>query len=297
MNNSVGFLFAFFLLALNISVPPVSPAAPEVVYQEQAVDLDSSYSARSVLIFDLTTQNRIAEFHSGDVEPIASLSKIMVGFVALKRLDPGERITLSTEAVETEGEIGVFEAGEVFTFRDLLGAMMIASSNDAAMAIAEAIGERLGGKTFPERISLFVRLMNDEAMALGMEHTLFQNPTGLDRTPNKASNFSTALDLEKLIEASSKTPLLWEMSRDTEKNIYSTANRLHSLSNINILAGRIPYFIGAKTGFTDIAGESLVILYEYPFGKPTGLILLGADPGRRFIEAASLLNQVARVLP
>ena len=91
--------------------------------------------------------------------------------------------------------------------------------------------------------------------------------------------------------------MLWEMSRDKERLIYSDAQKRHALINVNTLVDRIPYLIGTKTGSTDTARDSVIVVYEYPIGEPHALILLGAAPGERFVEAARLLNRISRVLP
>jgi D-alanyl-D-alanine carboxypeptidase len=299
--------FGIFL-ALALSLVPVSLAVHPVESSsaprpspapEMHIAVDSGYTARSILLFNFDDDKRIADYNSQSIEPIASLSKIMAGYLVLKNLPVDTPIAISTDAIETEGAIGHFTAKEVFSVKDLLSAAMIASSNDAAMALAERVGENLGGENYNDRIALFVNLMNATAQSLGMTHTTFVNPSGLDIAKNLPSNYSTAQDLARLLTTTrEETPLLWDLSREPEKTIFSARGTAHSFSNLNILAARISNFIGSKTGSTDAARESVVELFEAPLGTAHGLIILGADPGgKRFEEAERIISQIASMLP
>ncbi|MBI2052823.1 MAG: D-alanyl-D-alanine carboxypeptidase [Candidatus Ryanbacteria bacterium] len=258
--------------------------------------IPDNLSARSILLFDLADERPIAGQNEGDIIPIASLSKIMTGYIALKLMNAEEKIEFSEGAVKTSGTSGNFRKGEIFSLRDLLFAAMMYSSNDAASAMAEKIGEYLGGRDFEEKIALAVERMNTEAKGLGMEHTTFVNPTGLDFDINIASNYSSAKDLMKLIFATKQTPLLWDASRPKEKTIYSSDGQAHRLININQTLARLSHALGGKTGSTDSAQESIVLLYEFPLGHPKGLILLGTGQGRRFQEAENILGGLMPML-
>ena len=230
-----------------------------------------------ILLYDLRDGEALVAKNPDYVFPIASLSKIMTGLLSLEYIDPGEIITISRDAVLAEGNSGDFIVGEEVVFRDLLSRMMMNSSNDAAMALAEEVGRRLGGDSFEERISLFIALANDKSFALGMQSTIFQNPTGLDIEDIWPSNYSRARDLALLVEETMKFPLLWEASRESE---------------MNVLASRVPFFIGGKTGFTDNAKGSLVLLFEYPLSRPLVLILLDSESREsRFLDAETFLRE------
>jgi len=300
MNNSLGMflvtVFSAFGLTLPFghrepkSTPPPPPPPPRII-------VDSSYTAGGVLLVDLETGDIISENNRDKIFGIASLSKIMTGYVALSYLDPNDPIVMSREALATEGLTGNFRELELFAFKDLMRAMMMSSSNDAAMAIAESVGERLGGRTYDERIELFVGKMNQRARELEMTQTTFRTPTGLDLENQVISNYSSPQDLAKLLIATKSSPLLWESSREADRTIYSYENEAHYITNLNELVGKIPYFVGSKTGTTRASGESLVIVFENPLGSRKGLILLATSPKRRFPEALALLAQITRILP
>lgn len=274
-------------------ISSLATAAPE-----QRIVIDPALSAKSILLFDID-KNAIkikGARHPEMSRPIASITKIMTVYVALKHLPSTAEITVSKDALLVPGVAGGFSAGETFSLHDALRAVMMMSSNDMATAVAEATGKELGGETFDERMGLFVREMNNEARKLGMDRTLFRNPTGLDEQDGTASNYSTAEDLARLIVATRSTPALWEASHEQEYTIVSNKKLVHHIFNLNSIINEIPHFIGSKTGTTDTAGESLVLLYEHPSGTPEAMVLLGADPGKRFPEASSLLQKSINML-
>ncbi|MSR75976.1 MAG: D-alanyl-D-alanine carboxypeptidase [Candidatus Ryanbacteria bacterium] len=290
---------ASFLAVFGIIIPALAPPAEHLVPLPPPahIVLDSTYTAQSMLVADLGGAWRTAEREPFARRPIASISKVMTGLLALEVLPLNTPIILSKEAIKTQGEVGDFQEGEVFALRDALYALMMPSSNDMAMAIAETVGERLGGDTFDEKIERFVVLMNKKADTLGMHNTAYRNPTGLDLDDGKPSNFSSANDLLKLIQFSMKTPLLWEPSREGGKIITSFGQVRHEIINSNALTPYIVNFVGSKTGTTERAGESIIIIYETILGRPQALIMLSAEPGQRIIEASSLLLKTGGMLP
>jgi serine-type D-Ala-D-Ala carboxypeptidase (penicillin-binding protein 5/6) len=291
-STSLGVFFLTILTTFGVSVPFVELPNKQVEPPKELSLLDSDFTADSLLVFDLRSGDTLAKDSSETSVGIASLTKIMTGYIALNHLSPGSTVVVSVDAIETDGVVGHFQEGELFSLKDLMHAMMMSSSNDAAMAIAEAVGKKFGGTNYKDRISIFVHLMNVTATDLGMQNTVFQNPTGLDLDSGIPSNYSTANDLALLLKATENTPLLWESSRETERTIFSYTNIPHYIFNLNKLISSIPIFIGSKTGTTDASGESLIILYEQPLGSRKGFIMLGADKARRYLEAEALLLKV-----
>jgi len=285
-----GFIFPVYTLTIK-------PDAPEKPKYEIVTDLDDSFTAQSVLVFDVKTGERKIDVGSKTVLPIASLTKIMTGLVALGFLNPDEQIVLSKEAAATDGDVGHLRQGELFLVKDLFRAMMMSSSNDAATALAQVAGERMGSGTFDENITHFVEAMNRKAGELGMRDTRFENPTGLDDISEKPSNYSSANDLATLIQYTQQVPLLWELSRDAQRDVYSDRGREYFLFNLNEILGLIPHVVGSKTGSTPLAGDSLIFIFENPLGHKQATILLGAEHGKRFEEAGRILQTVLSVLP
>jgi D-alanyl-D-alanine carboxypeptidase len=137
-------------------------------------------------------------------------------------------------------------AGEKVSLHDLLYGLLLPSGNDAAIAIADAVGGS---------VSHFVAMMNDEAHTLGLTHTHFANPHGLDAS----GHFTSARDLAVLAAYALRDPFIAQAAATLHLDIPKTASHKHFyLTNFNsLLAGALsPYAgaIGLKPGNTGSAG-------------------------------------------
>ena len=111
----------------------------------------------------------LTEKRASDEHLTASVTKLMTGLVASEVFENSQDITIRKEAILPEGSSGKFLGGEKFSVDTLLHMLFIESNNDAAEALAIAYGREL-----------FIRRMNEKARVLGLEHTWYGNPTGLD---------------------------------------------------------------------------------------------------------------------
>ncbi len=237
---------------------------PEIAPQDLEVE--------AAIVVDLSSGSEIFSINKGKRWPLASTSKIMSSIIALENMDQTSEIEISASAVATEGIAGLLAEQDRYTVKDLISAMMIVSSNDAAVALQEYMPE---GK--------FVSLMNEKAASLGMSNTFFAEPTGLSTL-----NQSSAEDMTRLLTyAWVSHPDIFKVSSRTEvkiKELVSKKSRV--LKNINALAVR-NNFLGGKTGFTDDARENLVAVIGLG-KKPIGIIILGAE--NRVVETEKIIK-------
>ena len=207
--------------------------------------------------------------------PIASVTKLMTTVIALEKMDLKQQIKMSETAVNSEGVAGDFRVGEIYTLRDLIKAMLITSSNDAATAIAEAYGKKE-----------FIDEMQRKASELKMFQTTYIEETGLSFV-----NQSTANDLVKLANYIYQNHQeILKISRDKDtviKDLKSGNPRM--IFNINTFAGSSD-FIGGKTGFIDEAGRNLVALFSTKNGAMIITNVLGSE--NSFQETAKLKNLI-----
>jgi serine-type D-Ala-D-Ala carboxypeptidase (penicillin-binding protein 5/6) len=146
----------------------------------KAPDLDA---AAGVL---MASDGRILWSRSPDEErAMASTTKIMTAIVALENASLDEPILVSPRAATIGEAAARLKAGETYPLRTLLEAMLVKSGNDASIAVAEHIGGSVEG---------FAAMMNDKAAQLGLEHTSFVNPHGLDAP----GHYTSAADLATL---------------------------------------------------------------------------------------------------
>lgn len=185
----------------------------------------------------LLAQNETAE------KPIASTTKIMTALVALEQGRLTDTVTVKREHLR-EGSSMYLAEGERLTMEALLYGLMLPSGNDAAECIADWCGK--GRERFVER-------MNEKASALGMTHTSFANPSGLDAE----GHYSCAIDMARL--------MAYAMQNPTFAQIVSAENAMvgtRSMGNHNKLLGVFEGCIGGKTGYTNAAGRTLVTCVE-----------------------------------
>jgi serine-type D-Ala-D-Ala carboxypeptidase (penicillin-binding protein 5/6) len=175
---------------------------------------------------------------------IASTTKLMTALLALEKADPNDVFTAPAyNAQPAESRINLRE-GERMTVKDLLQALLLESANDAAVALAENIsGLR----------QAFVDEMNARAQELGLDHTSYANPIGLDQ----AGNYSSAHDLATLARTLLRNRRFARIV-DMPSATLESGIRPRTVRNRNDLVGQYPWVDGVKTGYTLNAGNVLV---------------------------------------
>ena len=159
-------------------------------------------------------------------------------------------MTVSPAAAGVEGSSIYLVSGEKISMNDLLYGLMLASGNDAAVAIAEHVGGSVDG---------FAELMNREAAEIGVRNTSFKNPNGLDAE----GHFTTAHDLAVITRAALSNPRFCEIVSSKSRTLSeSDVGYKRYLTNHNKLLSRYKGCIGVKTGFTKKTGRCLVSAAE-----------------------------------
>lgn len=213
--------------------------------------------------------------------PIASLTKLMTALVVMENYPLSQEVQITQKAVEQGEDIGGFKVGERFFVKDLLYSLLIESSNDAAYALSEVIGEEP-----------FVNLMNLTAKNLGLLNTYFINPTGLDPDePTEPHNYSTGQDVVKLARyLLEEQSFIEEILRTGTFDLYQANGVLHHIiSTTNKLMGTMPRLMGGKTGYADEARGCFIVVLKNP--KNQGYlvnVILGAKD--RFSQMQKLID-------
>ncbi|MCR5653164.1 MAG: D-alanyl-D-alanine carboxypeptidase [Ruminococcus sp.] len=177
----------------------------------------------------------------------ASTTKIMTALITLEYAKANNKQVEFTEDMTAEGSSMYLRYGEVLTLKDLAVGILMCSGNDAANAAAISVA----GST-----EKFAEKMNERAQKIGMKHTHFVTPSGLD----DENHYSTAYDMALLMAEALKNP---EFSRLTAKKsetvkFIEPADKSVTYSNHNRLLSLYKYCIGGKTGYTMAAGRCLV---------------------------------------
>jgi serine-type D-Ala-D-Ala carboxypeptidase (penicillin-binding protein 5/6) len=217
--------------------------------------------ARAAIVIDARDGTVMFAKHPDAERAIASTTKLMTALLALDQARPSDVFTAPAyDAMPAESRINLRE-GEQMTVHDLLEALLLESANDAAETLAEGVsGSR----------EAFVEEMNARAADLGLEHTSYANPIGLD----EAGNYSSARDLANLARVLLRRPRFARIVDMPEAELESGA-RPRAVENRNDLISAYPWVSGVKTGYTANAGNVLVGSANGPGGARVISVVLG----------------------
>lgn len=249
-----------------------------VVLEEEGTFAVPGISSRSVAVLDDAQGTVLGGQNGGETRSIASLSKLMTALVFLDTNPDWARLISYQRSDERAGARLRVRIGDVFSVRDAFSVMLIGSANNATMAVVHSTG-----LSVPE----FVRRMNAKAASLGLSHTHFVEPTGLN-----AQNVSTASEYALLAH---EAFLHDDIVRVSEKQSYrfTTRNtkRTHTIKNTNELLFRNPSVLAGKTGYIDEAGYCLVVkTTPGGTGESTIIVVLGnATSSGRFRDMERLV--------
>ena len=259
---------------------------PTLAFAQLAAPVPPEIAARNYLLFDVTTgQVLAAKDPDAQIEP-ASLTKLMTAYVVFdalraKKINLEQTLPVSERAWKMPGSRMFIDPKMQVKVDDLLHGMIVQSGNDATMALAEGVGGTAEN---------FVRLMNEQAKALGMTKTGYKNPEGL----TEAGHTTTANDLSILANRLMKDFPEYMHYYSTKQWFYPGTPKSNG-TNRNTLLFRDPTVDGLKTGHTNAAGYCLVATAkrQVPNAGERRLIsiLLGAASDKdRANESQKLLN-------
>ncbi len=268
---SVCIILLVFLSASAIPKPSPPPYPP-------LLTLDPSHiTAKSAILYDPADGRILFEKDADEQRPLASLTKLMAAAAVLSSIDQDNIVSITSSDLKPEGD-SHFIVGEKWKMSQLLKFGIVASSNDAMEAAAANAGENI------------ITAMNRTAGALQLTHTYFINPTGLDETDSTSGAYGSARDVAVLAAAFLRAyPELLEATARPKISIVSQNHTLTATSTATPLQS-IPGFIGAKTGYTDLAGGNLVAAFDLDVGHPVIVAVLGSTREGRFNDILTIIE-------
>lgn len=241
-------------------------------------------TAHASVIMDAESGKVLYDRNADDKRQIASLTKLFTALIVVEQVQDLETlVTIDEEAVYAEGtRVGCprsgycpgvrFVVGEQLTVRDLLKAALMNSANDAAIALGKHLGGSQAG---------FAKIMNARAAELGLADSLFCTPSGLEIDGEESRCYSSAKDIATIASKALQHPILWDIMKIEKTNIVSAdGKRVHEIFNTDQLIGAMPNLVGTKTGFTPLAGYSLLAVATDPSGKHSVIAVVLNDPHR-----------------
>lgn len=214
--------------------------------QVEAADGPPDVSAEAAALIDVASGRILYAKNGSKKMRIASLTKTMTAIVAIESGRLQDVVTVPKEAVGVDGSSIYLKQGEKLTLEELLYGLMLRSGNDAAVAVAHHVGGSVPG---------FVYLMNEKAALIGMTHTNFTNPHGLD---DSNMHYSTAEDMAKLSAYALHNPVFRQIVSTKVKSISWEGEKWdRRLQNKNKLLHLYNGADGVKTGYTKLAKRCL----------------------------------------
>ena len=240
---------------------------------------EEDLTAPSAVLMEASTGKVLFEKNSHEVRACASITKVMTLLLVMEAIDQGrmsltDTITASEHASSMGGSDIWLEPGEIMSADDMVKATVVASANDAAVALAEY----LEGTE-----EAFVQKMNQRAAELGMKDTVFKNCNGLDEEGHVTSAYDVAMMSRELIKHEKifdYTTIWMDTLREGKTQIVNTNKLLKSYNGIT----------GLKTGTTGGAGSCITATAQRDGLSLIGVVLGSATGKERFTDAAALLD-------
>lgn len=225
---------------IDVTQAPGHPEAPEV-------------DAPSAILIDAASGAVLYSKDSDEAYYPASITKIMTAMLVIENCSLDDSVTFSYRATHDleEGSSGIARTeGEIMSVRDCLYALLVASANEVAQALAEHVGGS---------IEAFAEMMNKKASALGCTNTHFANPSGL----NNPNHYTTCHDMALILREAMTLPDFVEIASTTEylipaTNKHSEPLKIFMKHDLLRGEGKYKYAVCGKTGYTSLAGFTLI---------------------------------------
>lgn len=273
------------VLAGHFEAACVTPAATRQVAglatspQRAPEAIDVVLTAQAVVAWDAATGRILYDKQADKPRQIASLTKLLSALTIRRRLAP-EKVVEIPAAARRAQQLGAhikLPIGQHAPVSDLLAASLIASANDAVVALAVAAeGDE----------AAFVQVANKEGERLGLTHTRVANATGLPG----GEQYSTANDVRRLLTAAYADPVLGQYLNDAKGSLVTIEGQRRNYESTNDLLSTYLPILAAKTGYTVEAGENVALLTRTRAGQTVGIVILGST--ERFQDAKILAEWI-----
>lgn len=243
--------------------------------------IDVILTAEAALVWDEATGTILYEKNPDARRPVASLSKLAAALTIRKYLPLETMVTIPEEVrkAQRSGADVQLPVGDQATAYDLLAAGLIASANDAMVSLG------IGMSGSEEE---FARTANDFIQRNGIYSTRISNATGLAG----GEQYSTARDIMELFKLNYRDQLMRNLLVSEEKTLTTAGGVTRKYKSTNKLLGTYFPVLAAKTGYTDEAGENLVVMTFGDRGQRIGAVVLGSED--RFQDIKTVVEWVQR---
>jgi len=274
-------ILALFIFIPNASKPTISTTSTIATSTVPDAYAKLPIEAKAAIVYDLTTGETLYAKNANTQLPLASLTKLLTVYAALKVLSPTTPITIPPEVARLEAP-HAFSVGQIFSLSDLARLTLTASLNDGAEAIAIATADRENRSQ--------TEMLAGAAAALNLSQTYAVNGSGLDVSTVVSGGYGSAHDLAVLAGALvDRAPDIASATTANATEAVSVGGTVFKVKNTDPMVTTIPRLLLSKTGYTDLAGGNLALVFDAGMGHPIAVIVLGSSKNARFTDGTALV--------
>lgn len=287
--SAIGILIFLFIIAVIMMVfsHQNSVLTKNIIRKTSSIKIQGAFSdisirGKAAIVYDLATHKILFAKNAEAQLPLASVTKLLTMYSAVKYLGIGADIPITRADVLVYGDSG-FDPGEVFKLGALARLTLAASVNDGAAAIARTTALYVK-KNVPN-------LLSSVAEAAGLVQMYTLNGSGLDSNASVSGGYGSPYDVALLagkliIEA----PSIVSATTKPIVTAVSLGGISHTKYNTNPNVTKIAGILLSKTGYTTLAGGNLVVVFDASFGHPIAVVVLGSTEKGRFLDVQKLIN-------
>ncbi|HUO50745.1 MAG TPA: serine hydrolase [Candidatus Paceibacterota bacterium] len=300
----VGFMSAYGLAGAwyGTGEAPTSQTAAAVEASATTTDPFASVSliAKSAYVLDLQTGQVLYQQNPNAQLPLASLTKIALMLVVSDAL-PGDSIITIPPHQTPDGAPVRIPAGSSWHVQDLIDFTLVPSSNEGAVLLAQAANREVAA-AYPDAPqngsdSATLWRMNNLASQLGLSNTYFLNVSGLDLSNTQSGAYGSAHDVAELFAHAEKThPDVFAATTHSTIERTTIDGTTLTAQNTDIALNAIPDIIMGKTGYTDLAGGNLGVVFDAAPNHPVVAVVIGSTEDGRFTDMRQLIPAIQEAI-
>lgn len=281
----VAFLFIPPVAAKHTPVAEQNAPAESEAAEAEPPFISAPVEAKAAIVYDLATGEILYEKNADAQLPLASLTKLLTVYAALEVLPAETMLTVSAGAAAQEAP-RAFSPGATLTLANLARLTLTGSLNDGAAAIIEAASNASGQSS--------AAALAAAASALGLAETYAINGSGLDHNTAVSGGYGSARDVARLTGAlAAKAPAIALATTLPTASAISREGKRYEVKNTDPMIEAFPRLLLSKTGFTDLAGGNLALVFDAAIAHPIAVVVLGSSKEARFTDAAALVAATA----
>jgi D-alanyl-D-alanine carboxypeptidase len=286
------FVFEYF----NTMQQPLTKAQAASVVLANPFD-SVSIVGEAAFVLDITTGETLYEKNADAQLPLASITKVPLAVVIAESMDrrTSVRIPYATGWNRNAEQL---QEGQVMGLQDLIDFTLIASSNEGAAILSETAEQAIHAR-YPQSPVGGATLwrMNNLVSELGLRNTYFLNVSGLDESLSQSGSYGSARDVAKIFAyASQNYPDTFSGTAENGRLLETLSGDRAEVTNTNEALSDIPGLIMGKTGFTDLAGGNLAVVFDVGLARPVVAVVLGSTRESRFTDVKKIVAKARESL-